>query len=93
MINLNAGLSLRAGAGDFPRLLREWPPATLLENRTKIEPKDNPEMYSCIIIKLISVVSSLTLCFFTCIDPEEENIVPNAQSSDKDFVGRCVDPN
>ena len=43
--------------------------------------------------KLISVVSSLTGCFFTCIDPEEENIVPNAQSSDKDFVGRCVDPN
>lgn len=43
--------------------------------------------------KLMSVVSSLTPCFFTCIDPEEENIVPNAQSSDKDFVGRCVDPN
>ena len=43
--------------------------------------------------KLISVVSSLTLCFFTCIDPEEENVVPNAQSSDKDFVGRCIDPN
>ena len=37
-----AGLSLRAGAGDFPRLLREWPPATLLENRRKIEPKEIP---------------------------------------------------
>ena len=30
------------GAGDFPRILREWPPATLLENRTKIEPKEIP---------------------------------------------------
>ena len=24
------GLSLRAGAGDFPRLLRGWPPATFI---------------------------------------------------------------
>ena len=26
----HTGLSLRAGGGDFPQLLREWPPATFI---------------------------------------------------------------
>ena len=37
-----AGLLLRARAGDFPRLLREWSRLLLLENRRKIEPKEIP---------------------------------------------------
>ena len=47
-IKFKPGLSSRARAGDFPRLLREWPPATFIgkwkKNRTKRNPKpfDSP---------------------------------------------------
>ena len=40
-----SGLSLRAGAGDFPRLL-------LLENRRKVEQKEIP---SCLIPRILVV--------------------------------------
>ena len=44
MINLNAGLSLRAGGRGFS-------PATLLENRTKIEPKEIPShLIPCLLV-------------------------------------------
>ena len=37
------GLSLRAGGGgDFPRILREWPPATFDEKQKKNRTKRNP---------------------------------------------------
>ena len=40
------------GARDFPRLLQVWPPATFIENRRKIEPKEIP---SCLIPRLLVV--------------------------------------
>ena len=36
------GCHQEPGAGDFPRLLREWPRLLLLENGRKIEPKEIP---------------------------------------------------
>ena len=36
------GCHQEPGAGDFPRLLREWPPATFIGKWKKIEPKEIP---------------------------------------------------
>ena len=36
------GCHYELGAGDFPRLLREWPPATFIGKKKKIEPKEIP---------------------------------------------------
>ena len=36
------GLSLRAGAGDFPRQLIEWPPPTFIGKYKKNRTKRNP---------------------------------------------------
>ena len=40
------------GAGDFPWLLRTWPPATFIGKQKKIEPKEIP---SCLISRLLVV--------------------------------------
>ena len=54
------------GTGDFPRLLREWPPVLLLENRRKIEAK---EISSRLIPRLLVVFTRQLEILVTTLSP------------------------